>query len=113
MAKTDERRYARKNEEIMMGKIDSIISVQAQQSTDIAVIKSKSESTEEHLKTLNSKVALQEGRQQATDTAVSLNSEAIKILMANQRDNVSFLKDNWKVLLGAILSLVIAYILRK
>lgn len=71
---------------------------QSSQNVEIAVIKTKSEESEKHLGTLNSKVALQEGRQQATDTAVALNAEAIKVLLGNQKSEKSFWERNFEKL---------------
>jgi hypothetical protein len=113
-----ERRSERRNETVMMGKIDSIISSLANQDKAIAVIQTKSEATEQHLSKLNSKVALQEGRQQATDAAVSLNTQSIKILLdAKQQEQEekktegTFWKDSliWLVRGIIILFLILFY----
>lgn len=92
-----------------MGKIDSIIATQGTQNTEIAIIRTKAEATEEHLKVLNSKVALQEGRQQATDSAVSLNAKAIEILLRDNDKITTFWERNWEKLFWFILACGWAY----
>ncbi len=98
MKTSEDRRFARKNEEIMMEDIKSIIATLGAQNTDIEVIKNNVGKLEGHASTLNSKVAIQEGRQQATDTAVALNSKAIEVLLKSQDNVKSFWERNWEKL---------------
>ena len=66
-----EKRQERKNETIIMGKLEEM-------AVDLAVIKTESKNTSEHLKTLNGKVATQEGRQQSIDSSVQLVTQTIQ-----------------------------------
>lgn len=93
-----EARRERKNETIILNKLDQIMEAQSDQNIEIAVIKTKAEETEKHLGTLNGKVSTQEGRQQATDTAVSLNAKAIEVLLGNQKSEKSFWERNFEKL---------------
>ena len=69
--KMSEKRQERKNETIIMGKLEEM-------AVDLAVIKTESKNTSEHLKTLNGKVATQEGRQQSIDSSVQLVTQTIQ-----------------------------------
>lgn len=63
-----------------MSKLESI-------AIDVAVIKSNQQGTNDHLKTLNGKVATQEGRQQASDNSVALITQTVST-QQKQIDNL-------------------------
>jgi hypothetical protein len=80
-------RQTRKNESEIITKLGAI-------ATDVAVIKTKSEGIENHLKQLNGKVATQEGRQQESDRSVALITQTVNSLQKQVDANSLTIKDS-------------------
>ena len=96
----------------MMGKIDDIISMLGKQNTEIALIKQTNSQTEEHLKFINGKVQAHESRLQITEGSVAINSKTLVGLIDAGRESKTFWQENWKVVFGGIITLLVAYILK-
>jgi hypothetical protein len=80
-------RQTRKNESLILTKLGTI-------SEDVAVIKNEQQNTNAHLKQLNSKVAIQEGRQQASDSSVALITQTVASLQRQVDANTIIIKDS-------------------
>jgi hypothetical protein len=108
-----ERRQERKNETLMMAKIDMILANQGKQDIEIAIIKTKSEGTEAHLKTLNGKVYNMESRQQVIEGSVAVNSQTIKTLAESSAKQATFWERNWEKLFWFVLASAFTVFLAK
>jgi hypothetical protein len=111
--RTQEKRFSRKNEEIMMDKIDSIIASLGRQDTEIAVIKTINGNTEEHLKVLNGKVLAHETRLQAQEGGAALNSQNLAKLVEESKTSRSFWERNWEKLFWFAIASGWAYFVTK
>ncbi len=96
MKTTEDKRFARHNEEKIMESLDSIKDSLSKQDVSIAVIKTKAEATEEHLKILNGKVLAHESRLQSQEGVAALSSEAIKTLLEERKQSKTFWERNWE-----------------
>lgn len=103
-------RAERKNDTILMGKIDSIITSLNKQDTEIAVIKTINAATESHLGTLNGKVQAHESRLQAQEGSVALNAQILANIVDAAKETRSFWERNWEKLFWFVLAGAWAYL---
>lgn len=104
-----EKRSGRKSEEIMMGKIDSLITSMGKQDIKLAIIETKSIATEEHLKILNGKVQAHESRLQVQEGNLALNTSIIASITSAAKETKSFWERNWEKLFWFVLACSWAY----
>lgn len=82
----DTARRERKNEVIILGKLDEIMSGMGKQNIEIALIKKSQDDTNDHLKTLNGKV-LQHERSLNDQSIINLTASNERAILKDRMDN--------------------------
>lgn len=102
-------RTERKNDGILMTKIDAILTSLGKQDTEIAVIKTINSNTEEHLRILNGKVQAHETRLQSQEGTSALNAQILANLSEINKETKGFWERNWEKLFWFFLASVFTY----